>query len=50
MMDKFRTPEEEAERIIEKRTAYWNGFTAGTLTMAVLAWIIVVLVTVIVWL
>lgn len=49
-MDKFRTPEEEAERIIEKRTAYWKGFTAGTLTMAVSAWIITVLVTIIVWL
>lgn len=49
-MDEFRTPKEEAERIIEKRTAYWNGFTAGTLTMAVSAWIIVVLVTIIVWL
>lgn len=49
-MDEFRTPKEEAERIIEKRTAYWNGFTAGTLSMAVAVWAFVVVATFIAWL
>ena len=46
-MDEFRTPEEEAERIVEKNEAYWSGFAAGVTTgslgMAVASWVIVIL-------